>query len=93
MIFFGATVPGYIILSCQLGGWDNNNAGPQVNNQSVKFDYVRVWRGTSSTVIAVPTNLTATTANATGYRQGGLPMPSGPYIYRVTATNTQGAST
>lgn len=42
------SVPAYMILSLQLGGWDNNNPGSQVNNQVMEVDYVRVWSGTKS---------------------------------------------
>lgn len=40
--------PAYVILSLQLGGWDNNNVGPQVDGRSVEVDYVRVWSGTKT---------------------------------------------
>ncbi|RYD36962.1 MAG: DNRLRE domain-containing protein [Verrucomicrobiaceae bacterium] len=57
----------YMILSLQLGGWDNNNPGPQVNNQTMEVDWVRSWTGTRSaptTVIA--DNATAADTFATG---------------------------
>lgn len=38
----------YIILSLQLGGWDGNSAGSQVDNQVMEVDYVRVWSGTKT---------------------------------------------
>lgn len=40
------SVPAYLILSLQLGGWNNNNPGAQVNNQIMEVDWVRVWSGT-----------------------------------------------
>jgi len=42
------SVPAYLILSLQLGGWDSNNAGAQDNNQIMEVDWVRVWTGTRS---------------------------------------------
>ena len=42
------SVPAYLLLSLQLGGWDNNNPGAQVNNQIMEVDWVRVWSGTRS---------------------------------------------
>jgi beta-glucanase (GH16 family) len=47
------SVPAYVILSLQLGGWDNNNAGAQVHNQVMEVDWVRVWSGTRSDLDAV----------------------------------------
>jgi beta-glucanase (GH16 family) len=41
-------LPCYILLSLQLGGWGNNNPGPQVDNQTMQVDYVRVWSGTKN---------------------------------------------
>ncbi|PTX96119.1 hypothetical protein DB345_09990 [Spartobacteria bacterium LR76] len=41
------SVPCYLLLSLQLGGWDPANApGSQVNNQLTQIDWVRVWSGT-----------------------------------------------
>ncbi|MBN8708413.1 MAG: DNRLRE domain-containing protein [Verrucomicrobia bacterium] len=41
------SVPCYILLSLQLGGWDPANApGSQVDNQLTQVDWVRVWSGT-----------------------------------------------
>jgi beta-glucanase (GH16 family) len=37
------SVPAYMILSLQAGGWDNNNVGSQVDNQVMEVDWVRVW--------------------------------------------------
>lgn len=37
------SVPAYMILSLQAGGWDHNNAGPQIDNQVMEVDWVRVW--------------------------------------------------
>lgn len=42
------SVPAYMILSLQLGGWDNNNPGPQIHNQVMEVDWVRAWSGTRS---------------------------------------------
>ncbi|WP_309384683.1 DUF7594 domain-containing protein [Cerasicoccus frondis] len=42
------SVPAYLILSLQLGGWGGNNPGTQVNNQVMEVDYVRVWSGTKT---------------------------------------------
>ena len=54
----------YMILSLQLGGWDNNNAGPQVHDQTMEVDWVRVWTGTrsASTTVIVDNATTAETA-------------------------------
>jgi beta-glucanase (GH16 family) len=41
-----SSVPEFMILSLQLGGWDGNTAGPQVDNQLMQVDYVRAWSGT-----------------------------------------------
>jgi len=46
------SVPAYMILSLQLGGWDNNNPGAQVNNQTMEVDWVRAWSGTRSGLTA-----------------------------------------
>ncbi len=60
------SVPAYLILSLQLGGWDNNNPGAQVNNQTMEVDWVRVWSGTRTGLDSVivdntdPTNVTLT---------------------------------
>lgn len=41
------SVPCYLILSLQLGGWESGNApGSQVQNQLTQVDWVRVWSGT-----------------------------------------------
>ncbi len=48
------SVPAYVILSLQIGGWDGNNGGTQVNNQVMEVDWVRVWSGTRT----APTTLT-----------------------------------
>lgn len=42
------SVPCYMLLSLQLGGWGNNNPGPQVDNQAMQVDWVRVWSGTKN---------------------------------------------
>lgn len=46
------SVPAYMILSLQLGGWDNNNPGAQVHNQVMEVDWVRAWSGTRSGLTA-----------------------------------------
>lgn len=40
------SVPAFMILSLQLGGWDNNTVGSQVHNQVMEVDWVRAWSGT-----------------------------------------------
>jgi len=54
----------YMILSLQLGGWDGNNAGAQVHNQTMEVDWVRVWTGTrsASSTVVVDNATTAETA-------------------------------
>lgn len=47
------SVPAYMILSLQLGGWDNNTPGAQVNNQTMEVDWVRAWSGTRSGLAGV----------------------------------------
>lgn len=42
------SVPAYMILSLQLGGWGGNTPGSQVNNQIMEVDYVRAWSGTKT---------------------------------------------
>jgi beta-glucanase (GH16 family) len=42
------TSKAFIILSLQLGGWDQNNVGSQVDGRSMEVDYVRVWSGTKT---------------------------------------------
>lgn len=54
------SVPAYMILSLQTGGWDNNNPGAQVNNQVMEVDRVRVWSGTRSALDAVIVDNTMT---------------------------------
>ncbi len=49
------SVPAYLLLSLQLGGWDNNNPGSQVEGQVMLVDYVRVWSGTKSAGGGLPT--------------------------------------
>jgi beta-glucanase (GH16 family) len=56
------SVPAYFLLSLQIGGWDNNNPGAQVNNQVMEVDWVRAWSGTrmpSSTVTVDNTDTAA----------------------------------
>ena len=54
----------YMLLSLQLGGWDGNNAGPQVDNQTMEVDWVRVWSGTrlAPTTVIVDNATAADTA-------------------------------
>ncbi|WP_224364744.1 golvesin C-terminal-like domain-containing protein [Hyalangium versicolor] len=40
------SVPAYMLLSLQLGGWDSNTPGSQVNGQQMQVDWVRTWSGT-----------------------------------------------
>ncbi len=40
------SVEAYMILSLQVGGWDGNTAGPQVDGQTIEVDWVRAWSGT-----------------------------------------------
>ncbi|MDF3058340.1 MAG: glucan 1,3-beta-glucosidase [Rariglobus sp.] len=47
------SVPAYFLLSLQMGGWGNNNPGPQVNNQVMEVDWVRSWSGTRAAPITV----------------------------------------
>jgi beta-glucanase (GH16 family) len=47
------SVPAYMILSLQLGGWDNNIPGAQVHNQVMEVDWVRAWSGTRSGLTAM----------------------------------------
>jgi beta-glucanase (GH16 family) len=47
------SVPAYLILSLQLGGWDNNNPGAQVHDQTMEVDWVRVWSGTRTGLAGV----------------------------------------
>lgn len=54
------SVPAYLILSLQLGGWDNNNPGAQVNNQVMEVDWVRVWSGTRTALDGVIVDNTET---------------------------------
>jgi beta-glucanase (GH16 family) len=54
------SVPAYLILSLQLGGWDNNNPGAQDNNQIMEVDWVRVWSGTRTGLDAVIVDNTET---------------------------------
>ena len=63
------SVPAYLMLSLQLGGWDGNTPGPQVHGQEVQVDWVRTWSGTraaSATPVEVITDNASATATATG---------------------------
>lgn len=42
--------PAFMILSLQLGGWDNNNPTAAVNNQLMQVDWVRAWSGTRTPI-------------------------------------------
>lgn len=42
------SVPAYLILSLQLGGWDNNTPTAAVNNKTFEVEHVRAWSGTKS---------------------------------------------
>ncbi|MFH1496906.1 MAG: DNRLRE domain-containing protein [Verrucomicrobiota bacterium] len=55
------SVPAYLLLSLQLGGWANNNPGSQVNNQTMEVDWVRTWSGTR----AAPATVTVDNTDAT----------------------------
>jgi len=71
------SVPGYIILSLQLGGWDNNNPGAQDNNQTMEVDWVRCWSGTRTGLDAMvvdntdPSNVVLTGAWTTSTATSG----------------------
>lgn len=54
------SVPAYFLLSLQLGGWDNNNPGPQVHGQVMEVDWVRAWSGVRS----APTTVTVDNSDA-----------------------------
>ena len=54
------SVPAYMLLSLQLGGWGNNNPGAQVNNQVMEVDWVRSWSGTRAAAAAVTVDNTDT---------------------------------
>lgn len=55
------SVPAYLILSLQLGGWDNNNPGAQDNNQTMEVDWVRAWSGTRTGLTGVVADNSDTT--------------------------------
>ncbi|WP_309381342.1 DUF7594 domain-containing protein [Cerasicoccus frondis] len=51
-------VPAYILLSMQVGGsYAGNTPIPEMNNQAVDFDYVKVWSGTKSSAPASSTSI------------------------------------
>lgn len=54
------SVPAYMLLSLQLGGWDNNHPGAQVHGQVMEVDWVRAWSGTR----AAPTTVTVDNTDA-----------------------------
>jgi beta-glucanase (GH16 family) len=54
------TVPAYLLLSLQIGGWDNNNPGVQVNNQVMEVDWVRAWSGNRAAATTVTVDNTDT---------------------------------
>jgi len=61
------SVPAYMILSLQLGGWDNNNPGSQDSGQQMEVDWVRAWSGTRSPATTVTVdNLTTAQVVVTG---------------------------
>ncbi len=61
------SVPAYMILSLQLGGWDNNNPGAQDQNQQMEVDWVRAWSGTRAAATTVTVdNLNAAATTSTG---------------------------
>jgi beta-glucanase (GH16 family) len=61
------SVPCYLLLSLQLGGWDDNNPGSQVDNQTMQVDWVRVWSGTrSSSSTVIVDNATSSAISSTG---------------------------
>lgn len=61
------SVPAFLILSLQTGGWGNNNPGPQVHDQTMEVDWVRVWSGekTPPSIVTVD-NADAAFVSATG---------------------------
>ncbi len=63
------SVPAYFLLSLQLGGWDNNNPGAQVNNQVMEVDWVRSWSGTRlpSSNVTVDNTDTAAVEQSSGW--------------------------
>lgn len=77
------SVPAYAILSLQIGGWDGNNGGVQVNGQSLEVDWVRVWSGTRT----APTTLT-TVDNANASATGS----TGTWIVASTAPGYYGTN-
>ena len=63
------SVPAYFLLSLQIGGWDNNNPGAQVNNQVMEVDWVRSWSGTrlASSTVTVDNTDTAAIEQTSGW--------------------------
>lgn len=72
-------VPGYMILSLQLGGWDGNTPTSAVNNKSLDVDYVRAWSGTKSTDVPTTTTVSPDGSILIGsdYTQYGTQAGSG----------------
>lgn len=71
-----ATVPAYLLLSLQLGGWDGNTPGAQVNNQVMEVDWVRVWSGDQfipSTVTVDNTDSASVSAAGSWTAAAGVP--------------------
>lgn len=54
------SVPAYLLLSLQLGGWGGNNPGAQVHNQVMEVDWVRSWSGTRAAPATVTVDNTDT---------------------------------
>nr|WP_232293210.1 family 16 glycosylhydrolase [Stigmatella aurantiaca] len=72
------SVPAYMLLSLQLGGWDGNTPGPQVHGQEMQVDWVRTWSGTraaSATPVEVITDNASANATATGAWTASSAMP------------------
>ena len=65
------SVASRIILSLQMGGWDGNTPGPQVNNQLYQVDWVRSWTGTPATP-GTPTEVIVDNANTAATRTLGV---------------------
>lgn len=63
------SVPAFMILSLQLGGWGNNNVGAQVDGQVMEVDWVRAWSGTRAapTTVTVDNTDSASVAVSSGW--------------------------
>lgn len=90
------SVPAYLLLSLQAGGWGGNDAGPQVHNQTMEVDWVRVWSGTTiaTPVVRVtgherPVNQGSTTPTGTNLTHFGYGNVAGAPVTRTyTILNT-----